>query len=1033
MFFAFEKEKHDMKKHVFLLLIAVLLLGISSTAFAQENTSLQVTSNISGADVYLDGVLYEQAVTPCSVPVTPGEHTVKVCVAGYRDYEERFSVTSGIRKINAVLAADIPSGDRVRTIVVSRSNDDGFAYAQYFNWDNYDRFINKKLGDWPRDDSHWIDGYAYDIFTHYGEDKTGVTLRQAITIVMNDTSYYDEANQIRWHYVIKFADGITSCTINEKDIICYGRGYAQYADGARLGGNDLQKFDIENSDGDFTINGDKDGDGIADVTLCGASSSWGWDGQNDLHIMCSNVNIHGLKFAPTAHVAFGMPFGQPLFYADVENISITACDFSSTADSVGRFFTHYYGTIGHGCTKKRDYGTYDLKNFSISNCSFDTEQFGIIVACGDIDYASLTGLTIQANRFKNGYIFVRNVDGHTWYMWESNGGFSGWPDSIGVAEHNELKNVIVSGNYLEWTKDVLEKWPPFDGGYGGVFAFGNSNLGGSYNTSDNILVRCNTSRLEQGFIDAFESFPNGNLRISNASVGDKTGAAELCEVSHNTLTNVEVAYNDYELCCADITNMDVGLDPQTGTDNTFDGFSFHDNTIKSVKGLKVAEISGTSHLDAVTSGDFTNISIKDNTFTALKKTGWSADSRDNKSGEFEDSGINIYGASVANYDDYNWDKMGSETPLKIAGGMKTVTIEKNVITGYSRGISVIGASCDRSYYAKGINVDTVLIKGNEITTDNLNENCYNDAIVIVGAREGGNECSVSHITVDGNTANSLIGLVAAGFMHTDMKTRANISDNIVSDLVIKNNMFTQVKSCEKCGVGVGILCADILMKWNDISIDSGLSRVDVSEYSNNIYTGFDAEELLLSNFSKGQKSIAGATKVPDNINAYIAEQYKSLLGDTPRDRIVEWYDLTAAPRYEGDEFRAGTTPNTFGTYAIEIVNRFGESNWRFGNYHRIFLCFDVQDVVEPLIFGTPSAKLENNKVKWNVDTIENGSAKVFMAVYENGRMITMFSDTVTEAHTGGEFNVSAYPNAQYGLFFVDSGFISLSEKLVLHH
>ena len=51
-------------------------------------------------------------------------------------------------------------------------------------------------------------------------------------------------------------------------------------------------------------------------------------------------------------------------------------------------------------------------------------------------------------------------------------------------------------------------FPPFDGGYGGVLGFGNSNLGGSYNSSDNLLVRCNTSRPEQGFIDNFEAEGN---------------------------------------------------------------------------------------------------------------------------------------------------------------------------------------------------------------------------------------------------------------------------------------------------------------------------------------------------------------------------------------------------------------------------------------------------------------------------------------------------------------------------------------------
>jgi hypothetical protein len=82
---------------------AALLLGGGGT---DEETSIQVNSNPTGANVYLDGQNTGRTTNTTLTGVSPGTHRVDVLKDGYGDYETSVSVTSGqTATVNATLTA----------------------------------------------------------------------------------------------------------------------------------------------------------------------------------------------------------------------------------------------------------------------------------------------------------------------------------------------------------------------------------------------------------------------------------------------------------------------------------------------------------------------------------------------------------------------------------------------------------------------------------------------------------------------------------------------------------------------------------------------------------------------------------------------------------------------------------------------------------------------------------------------------------------------------------------------------------------
>ena len=104
-----------------LLLCLVMLAGIMPTAANAAESSITVTANINGADVYVDNVL--AGVTPLeNFPVTAGEHTVAVGLPGYATDT---NILSGGGSFAAELAPELYPAEyegRVTYLTVDNSN-----------------------------------------------------------------------------------------------------------------------------------------------------------------------------------------------------------------------------------------------------------------------------------------------------------------------------------------------------------------------------------------------------------------------------------------------------------------------------------------------------------------------------------------------------------------------------------------------------------------------------------------------------------------------------------------------------------------------------------------------------------------------------------------------------------------------------------------------------------------------------------------------------------------------------------------------
>ncbi len=874
-----------------MVMLAAMLPAVRNASFAAPSADgiLSVSCNMDGADVYIDGELYEPAVTPCPVPVSPGAHEVTVRMAGFRDFSQSASVDAGESEdVSAVLCADIPSpGDPgVRVIMVDDRFDGGlnFENGGYCTWENYEKFIiNPGNVDYSGLDYGDPGFFERGFLTDYGDRTGGVSLRMALCIVMNDDGWYDEANQIRWHYLIEFTDTTNDFYIGTEDIFCLGRGH-----GGDMRGeiSESTRFEGHANDGCFTINGDRDRDGTADVTLGGKNEYWDSYGHLEiLRVSCSDVHINGINFKSSADFTVYKRFNQAKSYFDIKNISLTGCSFDALCNGTGRCFLNFYSQYGHGASGYGQFGAYDLDGFVTSGCTFNGEALAVIMATGDSDYIRTKNITFQGNKIYNGMIFVRNTDANTWYMWgqhDQYGSENGEGTTVGVCDWNVMENVTISGNSLEFDEEAPFN-SNFDGNYGQVLHVGNANSGASHNTTRNVVFRCNKSRIHQNCVDTHEHRPQVSISIDNAGIGDRgaeMGFSDdllntLCETSHNTMEGLRICYNDLELLRFDLKCSSYMYGGAPGTDNTFRDISIDHNVIKSVNGLRISAIDGESGSDYDSGGILEDLTISDNVFTALRKTGWNADSTSENmacySGELEDYGIRIFGSQIASFDTKrygqtaNWDSRGFEAPLdNIQAGITTVTIQNNTVSGYSGGIAVAGAICERSHYVTDVHVTDVDISGNTIATDSVNKHGNGDGILVVGAIDGGTDCGVDSITINDNEITAANGVVAAGFYLRGNKCRWGADSDQVRSLSVQNNSFTY--SDPSGNGGFPIFTVDAMAGWDEIPASLGDAAV-LLDSDGNIASGFPWSEWLLSAYGAEAVPTSGLAALQSTLAA----------------------------------------------------------------------------------------------------------------------------------------------------------------------
>lgn len=808
------------------------------TGSSSGTGTLTVTSNMSGADVYIDGALYEPAITPCTISLAPGIYAAEVHLPGYNSVQKSVQITDGENTdFYAELHASVPSGPGVRILTVGNGEDPYGTMADYIGRNiDYASYENYILDDSSRGDSSHAD------WIYRSADYT-LSLRMALCIVMNDTGWYDEANHVRWHYVIRFADSVDSVMLRQK-ILLWGRGSGELNTN-NLPGNPDDVYLKPSNDGGFTIDGDKDGDGRPDITLYGTEYA-SYD--SCIILSCSDAHFNGLIFSDTMHVAVGDCFNGPKVYHDLENISITGCRFIGKQ----RFFLNFSGEQGTAASGFGQPGAYDLDGYTFVGNAFDNSQLGIIVANGDGDYCSLNHLSIKANTLYNSGLFVATTDAHSWYLWGQDSEYSG--ETVGVSSYNSLTNVDISGNVS--TFDINEL--PVSDNYSDfsrILNLFNADLGHSDNTMSNVILRCNKSRIEQAVVDSYDFWPRASVTVYNAAVGDNQdyydveAVAAQSETSRNVMHDIRIAYNDYESLVFYCTNLPYFSGKQTGIENDMYNIEIEHNRICTLKGVELknasGEAEGDKEWDVVTAeGEMRNVSFRYNDVSLLAQS----DTLANPFDISEHAGINIFGVEAVDWDE-GWGDAETE-PINVSSKMQNVTVSDNSISGFPVGIRAAGANCGPGRHVNGSGIDDLTITGNTITTllPKQEGSMLNYGILLTASVRGGQNNYLKNVTVSGNTVYAANGVTAAGLWSSNPIYASAVSGNCIDGLTIADNVLVHRAGRTSGGyplLVVGALDLPLaLMGFEPPRLPEGC-RVTGLTAENNSTSGFPVASMVL--------------------------------------------------------------------------------------------------------------------------------------------------------------------------------------------
>jgi uncharacterized repeat protein (TIGR02543 family) len=623
-------------------------------------------------------------------------------------------------------------------------------------------------------------------------------LRQAVTSIMNDTS--------ETQYRIEFAAGVDSITLSSQ-------------------------LNIDHR-GNFTINGDRDRNGTADVEI--ASSSQG----SEINLIAPCVRIIGLKFFGTGDndgILSIRPPNQGTEKIDMHDVYILGCEFKNCYE-VG---LAPCGAYGYAATGYDSAGTFNVTNINFCGNTFDKTTLFSFAGAGDEDYNHINGYNVCANFFKNCGSGIISGDAHTWYVYgdstvEGNGGTAG---QIGFCENNIFENVTISGNRFILDADAPQQ-------HTFSLLVQGANLGNKNNTMQNVTIKNNLMIVEKPAAENLFS----SVCINNVTIGDegKSGSYDPPATSGfestdgNKLQDITVKYNDFETGNGreiEVNNVSVSKNYQNGTDNITDGVSIIFNKIKSARGIVVSNYSGECELGAGNNNPMNAIAIKDNEITC---------DYDTNTFDIDNTGVSVIGSRTYDYKDYYrgddfWHTMGgSLTDVKIGG---------NTITNFNCGVLAAGSS---GYYTRDASVNTVSIINNTIT-------CKPSSIYGIEIFGGGygnyqdadnpNErkgssagCSVQNVTVTGNTLSARGGVSIMGAKY-DGWAAGDISGNFVKDVSVKNNTITRLETADTTKqfilfpAVVGGICEnwDRIRKFGANFLNNYVQGIDITD---NAMTGF---------------------------------------------------------------------------------------------------------------------------------------------------------------------------------------------------
>ena len=256
-----------------------------------------------------------------------------------------------------------------------------------------------------------------------------VTLREALTAIGNDSS--------DTMYRIEFADNVQRIAL-EGDLIFIDRG-------------------------NMIINGDRDRDGVPDVTISGEKFG------GLVFRPVSNLYLTGLIF----HTSGAMGISTEEYGAEEkisENIRILGCEFTGLEG----FLSFFGGWKVYGASAATRFINMNICGCTITNGNLYT-AFN-----GDCKNSVVDGYNICANVLIDTSIELLPADTHTWYGYYPREE-SGYPE-LGICENICFRNILISGNTMRVTEGTQSP----QGIHMSVGNFGSKNC-----ETENVMIRNN--------------------------------------------------------------------------------------------------------------------------------------------------------------------------------------------------------------------------------------------------------------------------------------------------------------------------------------------------------------------------------------------------------------------------------------------------------------------------------------------------------------------------------------------------------------
>ena len=406
--------------------------------------------------------------------------------------------------------------------------------------------------------------------------------------------------------------------------------------------------------GNLVINGDRDRDGVPDVTISGEKVG------GLIFPPVSNLYLAGLTF----HTSGALSFYNNEYKNEEEiseNVWILGCEFTGLEG-----FTAFFGGWKvYGVT-----GAISFINMNICGCTITNGNL-YTGFNGNCKNSVIDGYHICANQLVDTSIELLPADVHTWFGYYPREE-SGYPE-LGICENNIFRNILISGNTLRVTEATQKPQ--------GIHLSA-GNFGARNCKTENVMIRNNLISADENMDFAWKS-SNSGIDIlcsctteSGEEVGGPDGyVAKLTDgMEHtdgNEMHDVIIRDNIIRTGFFCLGTIDAGEGRQCASHNKTYNILVENNEIScpiTLYGYRGNEESGKcedNHLH--------DVIIRGNLIT--------------NPAELSDTAVTILGSDISHNPESRFPENG-ENP-EYSGSVYGITIENNTIQGYDRNLNVM--------------------------------------------------------------------------------------------------------------------------------------------------------------------------------------------------------------------------------------------------------------------------------------------------------------------------------------------------------